>query len=304
MPGTAWRIVACRRRVAKFITRFQRSLGADSFNYALDQGFLSPITAHSIRTSTQGDLEPVFTFCSGTIMLCHRGFAFGFQALVLACVWGLGGGRAEAVSTPRVEQVRVGFDGSSKVGFWTPVWVQVTAAETGFEGGLLIETPDADGTEVQFELPAEPLRLAAGQTTTVLRYAKFGRLDGGLNVLLRDSGGQVQRERIAGRLLPKVLSSDTELLLTLGNDIGLPAVAQRESGNRRIAALRVTEPAALPDEWYGYDGIEVVAIPTSGEPLAARMNDRQFAALRRWVQLGGHLVLCVGDSDEWSLDAA
>lgn len=229
-------------------------------------------------------------------MLRHRGFAIGFQALVLACILGLGGGRAEAVSPARVEQVRIGFDGSYKVGFWTPVWVRVTAAETGYEGRLLIETPDADGTAVQFELPAEPLRLAAGQTATILRYAKFGRLDGGLTIILRDSGGQVQRERIAGRLLPKVLSSDTELLLTLGNDIGLPAVAQRESGDRRVAALQVTEPAELPDEWYGYDGIDVVAIPTSGEPLAARMNDRQFAALRRWVQLGGHVVLCVGEA--------
>ena len=229
-------------------------------------------------------------------MLRQYSLAIWFSTLGLVLSCGLGSRLAEAAEPARVDQVRVGLGGYYKVGYWTPVWITLTAAESGYEGRVRLETPDADGTGVQFELPLEPVRLEAGQTATVLRYAKFGRLDGGLTVIQQAGEGTETRERIAMRTLPTVLGSDTELLLTLGGEIGLTAVAERENTDRRLVSLEVSAATELPEDWYGYDGIELVAIPTAGDPLISKLTERQFAALRHWVQLGGRLLICVGEA--------
>src|SRR5690606_6597527 len=52
----------------------------------------------------------------------------------------------------------------------------------------------------------------------------------------------------------------------------------------------------LPSEWFGYDAVDVVVISTTEASLWERFasDEKRFTALRRWLELGGRLVVCAG----------
>jgi hypothetical protein len=215
--------------------------------------------------------------------------------------------RAAVDAPPNIADCRVGFDGLFKVGHWTPIWV-ATAGDVASPSKLTIEvtTPDSDGVAVT---TAERV-VAIGPT---LVYLRAGRLGGGVTARLLSEDHRVldRRELSAessrgggSRFLP--LPSTGELVVQLGGAaIGLDdALAVDDSQDAAAArgVAKITDVDALPTDWFGYDGVDVLILATSDTEFCVRLTAdvRRMNALRKWVELGGRLVVCAGrTASEW-----
>ncbi|MEQ8791176.1 MAG: hypothetical protein RIC55_33245 [Pirellulaceae bacterium] len=204
---------------------------------------------------------------------------------------------------PGVESVALGFDGAYKVGYWTPVHITLAGGPKAIEGRLKLVLPDGDGVRCEI-VDDEPFSLAAGDKTTLLRYAKFGRIGSEISVALVDADGAAIAAPLvmtAGKLA-KAVPATNQLVVTIGRDAGVndtlaAANRQRAADEQRVAAL-IDDAARLPDRWYGYEGVDTVVLTTSDGETFQAISDAQLEALDRWVLLGGHLVLCAGAEGE------
>jgi hypothetical protein len=116
-------------------------------------------------------------------------------------------GTAQTGPIPRVsiDGVHVGFkageQGSgAKVGFWTPVYVEVKAGLspiTAIDGSVVVESADTDQLQNTYSVPLPSL--AAKETGTVIAYARLANQDGELIITIRDHDGrEVARTRARG----------------------------------------------------------------------------------------------------------
>jgi hypothetical protein len=199
-----------------------------------------------------------------------------------------------------VERVEIGFGGKYKSGYWTPVWLTLRAGPQAVRGDLTLEATDGDNVPVIFaaEPPAE-INLAAGGTAAILRYVKFGPIRAPLAVLLKRDDKTIFRQEL-NRLVPAALLSTRELVVTLGP---LAGIEEAISGVKRAEELayaggRVEDVARLPDRWWGYEGVRWLLVTTGKDDFYRQLSGEQFAALREWVLLGGHLILSCGERGE------
>jgi hypothetical protein len=207
----------------------------------------------------------------------------------------------DAAGSPHIRTVRVGFDGKYKVGHWTPVWISIVGGAQDVRGRLELTTPDGDGVRVTYVSAGDPaVNVPAGSEVTVLRYIKFGRTRGDLTVRLVADDRELTMRSFSSSELPPPLLSTHELILSLGQPIGIEEAVRRKlrSESQRIAVCRVERPDQLPRHWQGYEGVNTVVATTSEVCPLEQMDDEQFAAFQRWVQLGGRLILCVGRRGE------
>lgn len=198
---------------------------------------------------------------------------------------------------PRIEAVSVGFQGLFKVGHWTPVWISLQGGSASQPVALEILAPDTDGVPAQFrDEVGQQFVLAPGKATTVVRYFKPGQTSGDLTIRVRQGRGVVAERRLSAGQYGTPLAADYPLVVTYGGPLPVGealALGGRLSG----AAARTSQlerAEQLPDEWLGYEGVNVLVLPTSRPALLEALSDRQRAALQRWVRLGGRLVFCVG----------
>jgi hypothetical protein len=201
---------------------------------------------------------------------------------------------------PQIGECHVGFDGTFKIGHWTPVWVDVTGRLGDAKLDVELTVVDSDGVELTVAAPA-----ATSQPT--LLYTRVGRLGSGMRVrLVADDGRVLDRVELAaasqqaGDASLTGLPSTGTLVLQIGSgDLGLPGVLVdpgMDGGATVGAVVELDDVAALPVDWFGYDGVDVVVLSTSDVEFCARLaaDTRRFAALRQWLHLGGRVVLCVG----------
>jgi hypothetical protein len=214
--------------------------------------------------------------------------------------------RAAEDSTPHIADCRIGFDGLFKVGHWTPIWVTTAGDASSSQLAIEVTTPDNDGVAVT---TAEPV--VANEPTII--YIRAGRLGGAVTVrLLSDDKRELDRRELStsssrgGGSRFEPLPSTGELVVQLGGSpIGLDgAIIDAESGDaaptRGVANVATID--AIPTDWFGYDGVDVLVLTTSDTAFCQRLADdeRRMAALRKWVELGGRLVVCAGRSaPEW-----
>ena len=216
-----------------------------------------------------------------------------------------------SVAPVRIEQVRVGWDGSYRVGRWTQVVAEVEVVTPG-RFRLLVTTPDPDGHRVTFTWRlSEPL--AAGRH--VLRgLCKPGRLDAGFEVVVETDAKSTalapssiaawksSSEKVTAA--PKSLAPGIQLVLTVGEPAGFSsgemsgsnAIATETSASKSSPAS--TKPGALdvialptmanqlPDDGLAYDGVSLLVL--SG-PVT--LVPDQVHALRDWIAQGGRLAL-------------
>ncbi len=229
------------------------------------------------------------------------------SATLLMLVPAARGAEPLAELPPAIESIRVGLEGVYKVGYWTPVEVRLAnPGSASVVGHVELILPDGDGTPSRVASP-ERVTLAAGEHAAVELYAKFGRLDSPLTVRFADERRVLaQREYQAGQTkepsrFPTALPATDELYVSVGPSLGLPALAQ--ASRRREQKVHVVElatPAALPHQWYGYEGVDAVLLATSEPGLYADLppDGEQAEALRRWIRLGGRAVLSIGREAE------
>ena len=195
---------------------------------------------------------------------------------------------------PRIDSIRVGFGGRYKVGYWTPVWIKLAGGQRSLNAHVEVSTPDGDGVPTRFVQQDErPMALRADDTVTVQRYVKPGRARGGFAVQLRGED-RVLATRVFSAGTP--LGADRELIVTYGPSIGVEEAFARRSADADVGPVfcRLDGAAELPDDWLGYEGVNVVVLTTSQWQRLRSLSDSQLAGMQQWVRMGGRLIFCVG----------
>ena len=211
----------------------------------------------------------------------------------------------------QLEQVRVGWDGSYRVGRWTQVVAEVDVVIPG-RFRLLVTTPDPDGHRVTFTSRlSEPL--AAGRHS-LRGLCKPGRLDAGFEVVvetdaepksLAPSPVAVWKSSSANvATAPKPLAPGMRLVITVGEPAGFSSgevsgsnvIATEASGSKsssvstKSGALNATTLSMmanqLPDDGQAYDGVSLLVLSGPVKLLPDQAN-----ALRDWIARGGRLAL-------------
>jgi hypothetical protein len=222
-------------------------------------------------------------------------------------------GSEAAADGVKIRDVRVGFvhvnEDFFKAGCWAPVTVEIENQIIGeqFEGSLTVESADSDGVMTRFS-PRKVFIAKNEGTQTYLTYMKIGGSSAELRVTVRGAIGRGTYEHTfnypadrQGAQRSSALNTDHRLILALGDPKGLEPPAEEE-GNREWIIGRKWHTAfqtnvnLLPDKWFGYEGVDVVILPTGGtwrnsvaQLLANDPLKRE--ALAQWVEMGGHLVV-------------
>ncbi len=204
---------------------------------------------------------------------------------------------------PQITGVRVGFDGRYKVGTWTPVEVTLRHGERPIGGEVTLTVPDGDG------VPSRVRRQIGADETSVVLYAKFGRVRGTLTVEWHGKNALVLQKKLttaevadADHFLPAIVAT-RRLIVVVGKEpLGVEDAVEvaGQAASQRPVVVRLDDCRQLPAQWYGYEGVDTVVLSTSRPEIYAGDNFSavQVAALERWITLGGKLVLCVGRQAE------
>jgi hypothetical protein len=211
--------------------------------------------------------------------------------------------RATTPSTPlTIVGIRAGFAGRFKVGYWTPLEVTVDAGDVPISGRLEVTVLDGDAVPSRtIAPPGEELALGPGEKKTVSMYAKIGQLKSDLTVGFRSGSQLLAARRFSTSEDPElagIMPSGQALIVALGSPLStLDALPLDEHGTK---VANVDDFDQLPADWWGYEGVDAVILATSGEEISARLSSDspQSAALERWVQMGGKLILSVGGQAE------
>ncbi len=216
-------------------------------------------------------------------------------------------------AAPRIASVRIGFDGLYKLGCWTQLRVEVEAGDAAQSVRVEAVLLDTDGVPTKVATPPEPpLQLAAGETATAVLMVRNGQAGAPLVVRLVDEDGASLEERtfvpgreFQGSGVPSGLPAANKLVVTFGAGVDLAAELARTdqppSTDLASRSVLVAAAADLPTEWYGYEGVDTVVLsgarPQQYQPHADMAP--RIAALARWVELGGRVVIfCGATADE------
>lgn len=222
----------------------------------------------------------------------HHAFALIWLAALVAV-----GSAEESKATLSVKAASVGFGGKFKAGFWQPVRLTVQAGPAGAKGRLELISPDGDQAPVIYANEQVPeLNLAADHEASLLLYARIGPVGAPLTAQLR-SGDKVLWSHDLTPLVPRALLPTQELIVGLGPPPGIDeALATiRRQPEVSLVTAKVGAAAELPDQWWAYEGVDTVVLTTSDAKFFSDFSTAQQQALIEWVQLGGRLVLLVGD---------
>ena len=138
-------------------------------------------------------------------------------------------------------------------------------------------------------------------------YTQVGRVVSPIRISLVDGDRQLDERTLlpTAKANPEVavvpMAATSELIVSLGTSpYGLAdAFADRAASGGQVGRklIELDKTADLPTDWYGYEAVDVLLIAAGDGRLCQELaNDKaRLAALERWVQLGGRLViLCDG----------
>ena len=210
---------------------------------------------------------------------------------------------AGAAALPEVKSIRVGFDNHYKLGCWTPVQVTLSGAagDSGAEGAVEVQALDGDAVPA-WTAPGTRIIWTLGQTCTA--YARIRRAEGPIRVGLRKSHGDAAVEILPGVMTAAdatALSATNELIVEVGGTLGLAEMfrgqEQREIDRTTVVTLTEAEalPEKLPEKWYGYEGVDLVAIAGHAGIDQSFFSAGAIDALEHWVRLGGNLLIACGE---------
>lgn len=212
----------------------------------------------------------------------------------------------EPSQAPTITALQVGFDGHYKVGYWTSVRVTVRGGNEAITGQLELSVMDGDNTSSTVR--SGPQQLLPGKETVITSYVKFGQPDGDLQLAFRTDAGAALERTIDmdpdadGLALPIALQSDELLYVMIGPSLGVEdaIIIQERDHAAKITLVKLADAAELPHRWYGYDGVDALFCATSQPELyrSLRPDSAGLAALNKWVELGGTLVLSAGANPE------
>ena len=198
-------------------------------------------------------------------------------------------------------QLQVNLDGTTKVGYWIPVQVQVSSEGASFRGTLSVQvysSPPGFGARITDVSPwsfEEPVMLARGtqqQIDLSVPYALSPTLPRGIIATLRDQHG-------------KTVTSQTSPVFTLKpGDLFLGLFSDEQTGFDPLNAV------SLPNQFDSptLTALDAGSMPTGAAVLqnfdvlilddfdSSTLSARQLLALQTWVNQGGILIE-VGGAD-------
>jgi len=214
-----------------------------------------------------------------------------------------------------IKEVRPGFHAYSldddsipfqrlKIGMWAPVVIEVQCGPDDLRGVLEIECPDDQGVGA---ILSSPIILAKNETQLLHSYIRLGSAGGEFDVRLIVGGRELasksvpaQPLRIGGRLLLAIGSRVPDLQEAL---IGLSPQKNVESGQSKSwprFGAHESKVANLPDQWIGYDGIDLLFLGTHNAQFITELlqDAARLRAISQWTRQGGRLVVSVDPNNQ------
>lgn len=190
-----------------------------------------------------------------------------------------------------VQQVRIGLDGTFKVGSWTALEFDVTGP-AGRVFTPVIRTADPDGQPTQQPLP--DITLSGEEPVHVRGLFRSGRLDGAVQIQLFDSEKIVHTVSLKtdGSRGWKALQQQTQVWVSVGDqpvfERGLKLWNAIRSGSVHLTAL----PDLSREIWSsaGLDGVDVLVVNADAE-----LSVETSRSLQEWVSRGGNMIVPVGN---------
>lgn len=226
-----------------------------------------------------------------------------FLLIVASCLLSLLAGAARAADVS-IGEIQVGFAGHYKAGEWTPLNVRLEGV-VPLEGasqssGWIVETEtlDADGSTVV--RASEPLSLDSIEGQSWLRTVfQAGRLGSSLTVRVRDASGAAHAERrfrAGTEHLPPALTDDVPLWVST-----LPLGDTRENAEPGWSEqlVLVTASMPLPSDPLAYRAVDLLVVPGDLD-----VSPEAFAAIKRYVAVGGRLMISLGERTDQFESAA
>lgn len=233
-------------------------------------------------------------------------------AAVALLVTAFPAGAADAV---KITGAAVGFpsatgpDPLAKFGAWAPVFVSLEVTGEAGAAELLIEAPDADEIGTTLVVPIDLSGVPAGTKLNAadrgaVGYVRTPGAGSEVVVTVRARGGAAISQPF--RVRPKPREPLVYAVLAVGGKpagFELPKPVGGDAGplrHNRVELAHATALDQLPDQWFGYDGIDLVLL-TTGDDTADVLGGLFIAntggkreALLEWVRRGGRLVVSVG----------
>jgi hypothetical protein len=93
------------------------------------------------------------------------------------------------------------------------------------------------------------------------------------------------------------LSATNELIVEVGGSLGLAEMLRRQDQREidRATVVTLTQPETLPEKWYAYEGVDMVAIAGRTEIEKSFLSVAAIDALEQWVRMGGNLLIACGE---------
>lgn len=216
----------------------------------------------------------------------------------------LGAPAAMAQGPIEVENIRVGFNETAKVGAWTPIWLTLKA-NAAFQGRVIVSVPDDDDSETSV---SRDLTIPAGSTQTVSLNFRAGAPGSEISVRFQDSGGRRLRVDIPTETLDnlKWMTTNQVQVVAVGKPHGVeqvgklpgqgdvrPTAESPEMIDDSVVTVAARLPGGLPRDWLGYDSAEVIVLDTNSAEAMEEWRSTAIA-IEDWVARGGHLVICAG----------
>lgn len=216
----------------------------------------------------------------------------------------------------RIVDARVGLNNHFKLGCWTPITVAIGGGQDAADNKeFRVDVTAADSDGVPTTASAPIATLSAEQSNQVVVYTQVGRISSPIDISLHVGervldARSLSPQRIGTEQALVPIGATSELIVSLGTaDYGLNEAFSERSASGNQTGRKVIElesVSELPAEWFGYDGVDVLLLPVGdGQFCRTLAADRpRMAALERWVELGGRMVvMCDGENATLMLGA-
>lgn len=207
----------------------------------------------------------------------------------------------------QIIDVRVGLKNHFKLGCWTPIAVEIDGGAGATETKDLrveVTVVDSDGVPTTASTPIATL--GTGSSRQIVVYTQVGRIGSPIDISFRAGDHQLDARTLSSQgagnenaIVP--ISATSELIVSLGAvEFGLREAFSDRLASGSQASRKVIELGGvveLPDQWFGYDGVDVLLLPAGDGQFCRKLaaDHARMAALERWVELGGRLVvMCDG----------